>query len=395
LNGVTASTARLFVDYQYNGTTAFDAGLVAFSTGARQYRVVFREDLNPGITSMTFNVQRTLTAPVGGGSVNPFVVDLNSGNLGMGASSAMPAGSTGGFVFLPRVAVAPTVLPDATNMASRDPWASEAGNRRLWGTNGTVLGWHFVCLDDYNPTPTRIPFGAATAQTQTDDAAFFYSVGTGVLRSPLVETNTVGGFGGGNVLTLENNHASPTTSLSLLSGTTTLTGGFTWTNATGIARSPLVETNTVGGFGGGGVLTLENNHASPVTSISLGGANIQTFGDFNPVVTTSFNLGSTAKNWAVLHIGQINGGSSPNISMFCSNDAIGVDSTTTGVWSVTHGGLGGPRFKSDITGIAFFNGATAAQQTGGAATAGLVYSATEQLMLQTAYNCLRTFALLS
>lgn len=45
--------------------------------------------------------------------------------------------------------------------------------------------------------------------------------------------------------------------------------------------------------------------------------------------------------------------------------------------------------------IAFLGATAAIQQTGGAATAGLVYTATEQGMLQAAYDALRTFGFLS
>lgn len=45
--------------------------------------------------------------------------------------------------------------------------------------------------------------------------------------------------------------------------------------------------------------------------------------------------------------------------------------------------------------IGFLNKAPAAQQTGGAATATIAYTATEQGMLQKAYDCLRTFGFLS
>lgn len=45
--------------------------------------------------------------------------------------------------------------------------------------------------------------------------------------------------------------------------------------------------------------------------------------------------------------------------------------------------------------LAFFNATPAVQQTGGAATASGTYGATEQAMIQTAYEALRTFGLLS
>ena len=46
-------------------------------------------------------------------------------------------------------------------------------------------------------------------------------------------------------------------------------------------------------------------------------------------------------------------------------------------------------------GLGFFGQTPASQQTGGAATAGAVYTATEQTMLQTAYDALRAYGLLT
>jgi len=46
-------------------------------------------------------------------------------------------------------------------------------------------------------------------------------------------------------------------------------------------------------------------------------------------------------------------------------------------------------------GLGFFNTAPQPQQTGGAATATPIYTATEQAMLQTAYDALRTYGLLT
>jgi hypothetical protein len=45
--------------------------------------------------------------------------------------------------------------------------------------------------------------------------------------------------------------------------------------------------------------------------------------------------------------------------------------------------------------VGFLGATRAVQQTGGAATAGAAYTATEQAMIQAAYDCLRTFGFLS
>lgn len=56
---------------------------------------------------------------------------------------------------------------------------------------------------------------------------------------------------------------------------------------------------------------------------------------------------------------------------------------------------GAERMRINGTGIGFLGAAPAAQQAGGAATATGTWTATEQLMLQKAYDTLRTFGLLS
>jgi hypothetical protein len=51
--------------------------------------------------------------------------------------------------------------------------------------------------------------------------------------------------------------------------------------------------------------------------------------------------------------------------------------------------------NSTVAKIGFLGATRAVQQTGGAATAGAAYTATEQAMIQAAYDCLRTFGFLS
>jgi hypothetical protein len=52
-------------------------------------------------------------------------------------------------------------------------------------------------------------------------------------------------------------------------------------------------------------------------------------------------------------------------------------------------------FKHSGTSLGFFNKTPTTQQTGGASTAGATYTTTEQNMIQKAYDCLRTFGLLT
>jgi hypothetical protein len=53
------------------------------------------------------------------------------------------------------------------------------------------------------------------------------------------------------------------------------------------------------------------------------------------------------------------------------------------------------RFKVDGTGVGFFATGPVAQQTGGSATAGALYTATEQGMLNAAYAAMRAYGLLT
>jgi hypothetical protein len=55
----------------------------------------------------------------------------------------------------------------------------------------------------------------------------------------------------------------------------------------------------------------------------------------------------------------------------------------------------GAQFAWNDTGIVFFGGSPVAQQTGGTATAGIVYTATEQAMLNRIYTALRNYGLLT
>ena len=67
------------------------------------------------------------------------------------------------------------------------------------------------------------------------------------------------------------------------------------------------------------------------------------------------------------------------------------DATNIAVGSTT-----GLRFGTAVTQkIGFYNAAPVVQQTGGAATAGAAYGATEQAMLQKVYNAMRSYGLLS
>lgn len=62
---------------------------------------------------------------------------------------------------------------------------------------------------------------------------------------------------------------------------------------------------------------------------------------------------------------------------------------------ILSGTTGTEKFRADNTGIGFFAVTPVARQTGGAATAGAVYTSTEQTMLNAVYGAMRNYGLLT
>jgi len=332
---VTAATTTLEVNGTNSGLLVMNATTspslqTLFGVRWRVAGVNFAQlSASQGNGAATHNLMRIQVTPLAGGDgldkMDWTITGLGQTAAGIGLNTtAMDAwfgsnvtvavGSTTGFLWLPTVNGPPTGVPSlvGNDQGSRNPViidnAEPSGIGRIYVRNQAAGAWHYTTLDDYYATATRVAFGAATAGQQTDSANLTFTVATGILQSPLFVGNTLGGFGGGLTLTLENNHAAPTVSMSLLVGTATLTGGFLWTIATGIFRSPLVETNTVGGFGGGGTLTFENNHAAPASSINLTGTDIQvTVPAVSGLVPTAANtsIGTAANYWGGGFIGGI------------------------------------------------------------------------------------------
>ncbi len=135
-----------------------------------------------------------------------------------------------------------------------------------------------------------------------------------------------------------------------------------------------------------------------------------TAGDLVPGTDDTYNLGSSSSRWATVYGTVVDGGahglglvSSANINIQPQTGGnIQLDATAgsgnvsiaaSGSVSLLHGGT--TAIKVDTTGVGFLGHATAGPQTGGSATAGVVYTATEQAMLQKAYDCLRTFGFLN
>jgi len=88
----------------------------------------------------------------------------------------------------------------------------------------------------------------------------------------------------------------------------------------------------------------------------------------------------------IINGGRSTGSATPGSIIFQTTTAAGSSSTLQTL---------SERMKINGTGIGFFGTTPAAQQTGGAQTAGASYDSTAQDMLQKAYNALRTFGLLT
>lgn len=295
-------------------------------------------------------------------------------------------------------------------------------------TGGRTPGWHYATFGDYTPTATRIPFGGTAAAVPertklTDAANFAYNgfnlqFGSTVGQQEVVQTGNQSlfvGTGSGNttgVLYLGTGH---TARVSLDSaGVFTVAGShgaapggtygdLVWNPATsrltlGATGAPpavgslQLHTSTGSGISIGGGLT-----AGIVVSDSGGGA------EANIACDTAF-LSQQLVGWQAgglvdLYVGASSGNTlrlnyNMTRAVASGSTAMAIDGTT-GAISITS-----PSF--DVGGVfavngpnAGFFGAASTQQVGGAATAGAAYGATEQTMLQKAYDCLRSFGLLS
>jgi hypothetical protein len=286
----TIQSAQLLLTHIGGSTNAFTASVSQSAVGADDQFVA---------------------SGVAAGGQPPLIVWTQNKDVALGASAKNAAAATRGFVFLPTTTAPPTGVPTldgGATTSARKAAILDDTNFRLYGY--MTGAWHFAGFYDYSPTATRIPFGLSDTAL-TDSASLFYTSGTGILQSPLVETNTVGGFGGGGTLTLENNHAAPATTLSLLAGAFadlagTLRPEVTGTRGIGTSArvwgevwGTTVFAGTVTGFGGGNILTLQNNNAAPLSSINLTATDIQiTVPAVSGLVPTAANTSiGTAANY--------------------------------------------------------------------------------------------------
>lgn len=258
---------------------------------------------------------------------------IGTGNLDL------PTTTTTGFPWLARISGAPTGVPansaNANLLFARAVILDETNNRFYSYLNSA---WKFTTFDNYSATATRIPFGGSTAGTLTDSANLTYTSGTGILQSPVVNSNTVSGFGGGGAMALYNN-------------------------------------------------------VSDDAHLFLGpGALLEAKGDLFPSADQMYNLGTSAKSWQNLWINSLSL-TGANATIDFAADTLQLQTNTTATMTLAHQGQN--RITINSVGMAFFGNTPVAQQTGGAATAGGTYTATEQGMLQRVYDACRTLGLMN
>jgi hypothetical protein len=264
------------------------------------------------------------------------------GNVYLG-KSALTNVDVNGFAYLPALSLSQPNNPPAQTFGG-----VRSGNRvavlmsqpatsmRMYAFNTTTGGFFFSQFYSYDPTtPGRIPFAGATS-TLTDSANLSFAGST--LTVPIVAALGAG-------------------SLTLQTGATTMT----------LANGPAQATIA---------------------------------GDFVPDADRTRSLGANADAWNNLFVGNIGGGgAATNTISFAAAAGAGAltaQTTATSSMRIAHAGGAFPvLWESSTIGLAFFGNAPAAQQVGPASVAGGAYTATEQLMLQRAYNCLRTFGLLN
>lgn len=144
------------------------------------------------------------------------------------------------------------------------------------------------------------------------------------------------------------------------------------------------STLTVAGVGS--LLTMQNA-TSAATQITLAAGGITTTGSIVPTASATDDLGSSTALYnhvwsATAH--------AVNWKGFVGGSPIGF--TDNAGNAILQFSSGAATFLGNAWGVF---GTNAAQQAGGAATATALYTATEQVMLQKAYDCLRTFGFLT
>jgi hypothetical protein len=394
-SGTTSGT--LLGIYGYNGTT-LAASLTVLGGGATDSGsvVVSTKDTALGL-SQRFRIRANGQAQW----FNAPFVSLTS--------SSTPLAQANGTVF--DIGITPPAQASAAGLIL-DAIKFDAITATLTGTTHVTTSTGFNLVDIERPTYTdssavTVDYGATVAikgapvaggsLTLTNAYALWVQQGATRLSGDAI----IGGTTYTNAVT------APTGNLSLgapghidvgADVLPTITASLTLGNSSkswnGYFGTVTVDTAIQGGAGS--TLALQNA-ASPTTAIALTGANIQITGDMAPTVTFTQSLGSAAKPWNNVVTEYVTGGisglnlnGSPTINI---NAGIGGALVLDGAGGTVGGTgttVGGATDK-----VAFFAVAPVARQTGGAATAGGSYTATEQGMINRMYSAMRNYGLLT
>lgn len=300
---------------------------------------------------------------------------------GVGLTVTPPVRTSGSNTFFKVISPADTTLTASTEAIGVQfgGTTSAATVTRQWATGALTTQREIVCV-----APT---YGFVGASTLTTAATF------AITNAPIAGTNA----------TLTNAYA-----LWVQAGASLFAGqvGLQSSAASAFFVGPNGDTNPM--------LRVVANVASAAAGLSLTG-NAAGAGVTLAVLSSGSNENLRINPKGTGGVG-INVDAAMPLHVKCrasTNEGIEVDSNSgavTSVWYSDGSSLffgatsnhtvelyanGTSNIRFTATTIGFLSKTPAAQQTGGAATASGTYGATEQTMLQTAYNCLRTFGLLS
>lgn len=263
-----------------------------------------------------------------------------------------------------------------TNHTSRVAVSGSAvgGGKWDWGLSTTIASAAPATLDQFDINVSTVTITGNTNITTIGG----FNLAT--IRQPTYTSASAVTITNAATLVIE---GSPATG-----GSTTITNAYALWIKGGIAVMDTITSN-------GGVNLLLERGGTQI--VSIGATDMTVVANIVPSANTTYNLGDSTHAWAVLWVQDL--GKFGNLATMTfggtgAGSGLTIDSNTTGMFEITHQSTNG-RWKSDITGISFFGGLTVAQQTGGAATAGAVYTATEQGMLDRAYQALRAYGLLT
>ena len=245
------------------------------------------------------------------------------------------------------------------------------------------------------------------------DSSFQYDHASTTLSVPIGTIALVQG-GGGSILTLRS-ESGAAISLTLngsateaqLKGSLIPTADATYNLGKSTEQFGQLWAATVNGNTGGDILTLKSSSGAPSAEIVRTGGAATVTGNLMPSASATYDIGSETVLWNRIHAQWLAGNNASSGIIIADDSASPVNSLQI---TSTYSNLNSNSFtvqdthshtlfQTDNNVLGFFVtggvGALVGQQTGGAATAGVAYTATEQGMLPKAYQALRAYGLLT